>query len=324
VRHWLVRATAFAVLVGGASLAYAYSTGPPFARTNGWAVASIPKESVCSVCHNGNGTLPDVDPNGSVHLIGVPAQYAPGQVYPLEVHLDYNWSADPFGGDTPRKWGFQVTAVSATAGDSAGYWSTPGVAPDLLQETHAPGTSVFKTRSYLEHTAFDIHVGENQDGHSGPIVWHFSWVAPPADIGKVYFFLTGNAANGDATAFGSDDHIYSTSDSTVGGGVAAVYPPPHLGEFATSLARPFQNPMSKCTNLQLQIGKPGLVDLAVFDLSGRRVRTIVHEHLEHDAYGLFWDTRDDARRPVKNGVYFVRLLAPGLQKPIAYRLVVAR
>lgn len=323
MRHWLVRATASAVLVGGASFAYAFSTGPPFARTNGWAVASIPKESVCAVCHNGNGSVPDVDPNGSVHLIGVPAQYNPNQVYPLEVHLDYNWSADPFAGDTPRKWGFQITAVSAATGDSAGWWITPGVAPNLLQETHAPPTSVFKTRSYLEHTVQDIHVGENQDGQSGPIVWHFNWVAPSSDVGLVYFFLAGNCANGDGLANGSDDHIYSTSDSTLGGGVAAVYPPPHLGEFATSLARPFPNPMSKCANLQLQIGKAGLVDMAIFDLAGRRVRTIVHEHLEHNAYGLFWDIRDESSRPVKDGVYFLRLVAPGLKKPIGYRLVVA-
>jgi hypothetical protein len=54
------------------------------------------------------------------------------------------------------------------------------------------------------------------------------------------------------------------------------------------------------------------------------VRTIVHDHLEHDAYGMFWDIRDDAHRFVKNGVYFVRLAAPGLEKPISYRIVVAR
>ena len=81
--------------------------------------------------------------------------------------------------------------------------------------------------------------------------------------------------------------------------------------------------MSKCANLQLQIGKAGLVDMAIFDLAGRRVRTIVHEHLEHNAYGLFWDIRDESSRPVKDGVYFLRLVAPGLKKPIGYRLVVA-
>ena len=152
MRHWLVRATASAVLVGGASFAYAFSTGPPFARTNGWAVASIPKESVCAVCHNGNGSVPDVDPNGSVHLIGVPAHYNPNQVYPLEVHLDYNWSADPFAGDTPRKWGFQITAVSAATGDSAGWWITPGVAPNLLQETHAPDPRPYSRREATSST----------------------------------------------------------------------------------------------------------------------------------------------------------------------------
>lgn len=325
MRHWLVRAAASAVLLGGASFAFAYSTGPPFTRTNGFAVADKPAESNCSVCHVPPGQV-NSDPNGSVHLLGVPPLYVPGGIYDLEVQLNYDWSKDPFGGTTPRRWGFQITSVVATSGDSAGQFLPRGVPPDSLQFMRYPTGSLskFRARVYLEHTSMDIHQGENQDGQSGPIVWHFRWVAPAGDSGKVYFFLAGNAANGDSFSITGGDHIYSTSDSTVTSQNLAGFDPPHPGNFTTTFERPFPNPMTKCTNLQFEIAQEGLVDMSIYDLQGRKVRTIVHERLRPNSYGNFWDGTNDAHVKARNGVYFVRLLAPGLQKPISYRLVIAR
>jgi hypothetical protein len=325
VRHWLVRAAASALVLGAASLAFAYSTGPPVTRTNGFPVADKPAESNCTICHAPTGSI-NTDPNGYVSIVGVPHEYSPGTSYALEVHLNYNWSLDPFGGTTPRKWGFQLTAVSAISGDSAGTLVPIGVPPDSLQfMRYVTGSlSKFKARVYLEHTIGDYHLGENQDGQSGPIVWHFSWVAPPADSGKIYFFVAGNAANGDSCAVCGGDHIYSSSDSSVFGGVADVFNPPHPGNFTTSFEHPYPNPMAKCTNFQFEIAEAGMVDLSIYDLQGRRVRGLVHERLEPSSYGNFWDGTNDAHVPARNGVYFVRLVAPGLKKPISYRLVLAR
>jgi hypothetical protein len=325
VRHWLVRATASAVLIGGASFAFAYSTGPPVTRTNGFAVADKPAESNCTLCHQPTGQV-NTDPNGSVSIVGVPPTYVPNGIYDLEVHLNYNWSLDPFGGTTPRKWGFQMTAVNAASGDSSGQWLRRNVPPDSLQfMRYPPGSfSKFKARVYLEHTIGDYHWGENQDGQSGPIVWHMQWVAPAGDSGKVYFFVAGNAANGDSCSVCGGDHIYSYVDSTVMSLDLTGVEPPHPGNFTTSFEQPYPNPMAKCTNFQFEIAQEGLVDLSIFDLQGRKVHTVVHDRLAPSSYGNFWDGTNDARVPVRNGVYFVRLVAPGLKKPISYRLVLAR
>ncbi|MGH7740896.1 MAG: choice-of-anchor V domain-containing protein [Candidatus Eiseniibacteriota bacterium] len=325
MRHWLVRATAAAVLVGGASFAFAYSTGPPVTRTNGFAVADKPAESNCTLCHMPTGAV-NADPNGSVSIVGVPLSYVPSGIYNLEVHLNYDWSKDPFGGTTPRKWGFQFTAINAASGDSSGLFISRNVPPDSLQLMRYPPLSLskFKARVYIEHTIADYHLGENQDGQSGPIVWHFKWVAPAGDSGKVYFFVAGNAANGDSCSVCGGDHIYSSVDSTVANPDLAGFDPPHPGHFITSFERPYPNPMARCTNFQFEIAQGGLVDLSIFDLQGRKVRTIVHEHLEASSYGEFWDGTNEARVQARNGVYFVRLVAPGLAKPISYRLVLAR
>jgi hypothetical protein len=328
MRRFIVRAAVSAMLVGGATGAFAFSTGPPVIRTNGFAVSNKPKESNCSVCH-----LPgpvNGDPNGYVALFGVPPEYTAGVAYPIEVHLDYNWSLDPFGGTTPRKWGFQITAVDAVTGDSSGTWESSGIPPDSLQQVRLPAgsPSVFRGRVYLEHTWTDYHWGENQDGLSGPIVWRFFWIPPyvaqPPGGGKVYFFVAGNAANGDSCSICGGDHIYSSVDSTVANGLVSVLPPPHPGPFTTSFERPYPNPMTQCLNLQYEIERTGPVDLSVFDLQGRKVRTLVHERLEPSSYGNFWNGRNDAGVQMKNGTYFIRLIAPGLRKPISYRIALAR
>jgi hypothetical protein len=320
LRHAIVRASAIAVLLGGASLAYAFSTGPPASETGAFPVATKPNETNCSLCHQPDPA--NSDPNGSVHIVGVPAQYAPGGLYPIQIELNYNWSLNPQ--PTPVKWGFEITAVSAITGDSAGTWIRPNVPPDSLQIKRILQTSsIFKRRIYLEHTAGDVHVGENQDGQSGPIVWHAIWVAPLADSGKVYFFCAGNAANGDGCSICGGDHIYTTSDSSVGGAPLAV-PPPHPGPFITAFDDPYPNPMTQCIKLEFQIAHAGPVDLAVFDLQGRRVRTILHGELETSEYGNFWNGRDDAGKQMKNGVYFIRLVAPGLKQPLSHRVTLAR
>jgi len=321
MRHIHVRAAALAIVLAGASLAYAFSTGPPRTETGAFPVAGKPAETNCSLCHTPNPV--NSDPNGSLHIVGLPPYYVPGAVYPIQLELNYDWSQSPQG--TPVRWGFELQAVSATTGDSAGTWVLGDVPPNSFQIVRylTTSSSTFKRRIYLEHTIADIHEGENQNGASGPIVWTMNWVAPVGDNGKVYFFAAGNAANGDGIAVGSGDHIYTTSDSIVGGGELAVQPPA-VPRFVTAFEPPYPNPMTKCIKLEFQIGRAGPVNLAVFDLQGRRVRTLIQDRLEASEYGNFWDGRNDAGIPLKNGVYFIRLSAAGLQKPISHRVTLAR
>ena len=317
-----VRAAVTLALIGGTTLAYAFSTGPPLSETGAPPVATKPKENNCSLCHLPAGSQ-NTDPNGSLRLVGVPPAYAPGNIYQFQIRLNYNWSLTPPA--TPVKWGFEITAVAAATGDSAGTWIL-GAPPDSFQiRRYAPASpSTFKRRIYLEHTIYDYHEGENQDGQSGPIVWHLTWVAPPTDVGRVYFFCAGNAANGDTCSICGGDHIYVTSDSTAAAPDSVLAVPPRPGAFTTSLEAPFPNPMTQCLNLQFEIARGGMVDLAVYDLQGRRVRRLVHERRDASAYDEFWNGRNDAGTQMKNGIYFVRLMAPGLRKPISYRVTLAR
>ena len=92
---------------------------------------------------------------------------------------------------------------------------------------------------------------------------------------------------------------------------------------STALEPPFPNPMSKCTDISFTITKGGVVDVSIFDMQGRRVRTALHEFREAGSHASFWDGRNDDRMYLKNGVYFIRLTGPDGRKA-ARKIVLAR
>jgi hypothetical protein len=49
------------------------------------------------------------------------------------------------------------------------------------------------------------------------------------------------------------------------------------------------------------------VDLSVFDVSGRRVATVISGELPAGHHTASWTGRDGKGRPVASGVYFYRL-----------------
>jgi hypothetical protein len=53
------------------------------------------------------------------------------------------------------------------------------------------------------------------------------------------------------------------------------------------------------------------VHLAVYDVNGRRVRTLVDGPMVPGSFEVVWDGRSDGGAATAAGVYFVRLLTPG-------------
>jgi len=76
------------------------------------------------------------------------------------------------------------------------------------------------------------------------------------------------------------------------------------------LHRAYPNPFNPSTTLAFELPAPARVDLEIYDVSGRRVRTLLREDARtagrHD---LVWDGADDAGRTSPAGVYLVRLRA---------------
>jgi hypothetical protein len=164
------------------SAVWANPTGAPAGS------AGVPGESSCSDCHgtginSGAGKL-------TVSLVDA-STWTPGQQVRVRVTL-----ADP----TARRWGFQITARSATSPTTnAGVFA-------LADASISRRVTGFGGADYITHTSTGTRAG-TADSSSWDVLW-----TPPADasFGGVTFYAAGNAANNNGGA-DSDDKIYTTS-----------------------------------------------------------------------------------------------------------------
>jgi hypothetical protein len=69
------------------------------------------------------------------------------------------------------------------------------------------------------------------------------------------------------------------------------------------------SPFVKSTTISYSIAKPGEVSLAIYDISGRLIKTLVDEKKDAGIYSKTWDGYDDNNRKVATGVYFTKLTA---------------
>jgi hypothetical protein len=70
------------------------------------------------------------------------------------------------------------------------------------------------------------------------------------------------------------------------------------------------NPFNPTTTIRYDVPNGGArVSIAVFDVTGRRVRSLVDEARPAGEQSVIWDGRDDGGRTVASGVYFYRMIA---------------
>ena len=67
------------------------------------------------------------------------------------------------------------------------------------------------------------------------------------------------------------------------------------------------NPFNPETLIRYQVPKTGWVELTIYDLLGRRVRTLVNEKQAAGRYAVSWDGRNTKGKAVAAGIYLYRL-----------------
>jgi len=88
------------------------------------------------------------------------------------------------------------------------------------------------------------------------------------------------------------------------------------GRSLSHLAGNYPNPFNPRTLISFEVGTergdmPRFVELAIYDLAGRRVRSLVIGTMTPGAYREPWDGRDDSGGESASGVYFARLRVDG-------------
>lgn len=69
------------------------------------------------------------------------------------------------------------------------------------------------------------------------------------------------------------------------------------------------NPFNPDTRIAFDLVGPEHVSLLIYDVAGRRIRTLIDEVLPAGAHSVVWDGRDEAGRQAATGVYFYRFQA---------------
>jgi hypothetical protein len=79
-----------------------------------------------------------------------------------------------------------------------------------------------------------------------------------------------------------------------------------------ALMQNYPNPFNPITQIRFVLPSSGKARLAIYDILGRRVRTLVDGPRPAGEQQVTWDGRDDAGASVASGIYFYRLDANGL------------
>ena len=87
---------------------------------------------------------------------------------------------------------------------------------------------------------------------------------------------------------------------------------PDLLPTTFALGQNAPNPFNPATTIAFEVpADAGLVTLSIFDVSGRKVRTLEQGNLAPGRYSRTWQGRDDSGRHISSGVYFYKLTGNG-------------
>jgi hypothetical protein len=216
-------------------------------------------------------------------------------------------ACDSVGGSNPSTL-FMVEARTVSGGQhwfsdpDSGYSvdNLPPVTPALLTGNYAAGVTHlhWRVNSEADLAGYRLYRGSSAGFVPGPS----NLVAAQADTGYrdvgsagSYYKLSAVDTHGNESGLAL---LTPASTTDVGGGAA----PREL-----AFAAPSPNPARQEALLSFALPQAGPVKLAVYDLSGRRVRTVRAGWLEAGEYKLPFDLRDGAERRLPSGVYLVRL-----------------
>ena len=179
--------TAFAICFGWVDhTVRANQAGPPAQRTG------APSEQTCAIsgCHTGSAVNSG---SGTLNLTGLPTGgYTLNQDYVLTVTLAQAGRV---------RFGFSLTVLD-DQGRRAGTLAVTDSGRTFLQTSVVGGN----LRQYINHNTG----GSNPNG-TNQSTWSFRWTAPTTDVGRVTFYVAGNAANNNGGESG--DLIYTRNFS---------------------------------------------------------------------------------------------------------------
>lgn len=92
-----------------------------------------------------------------------------------------------------------------------------------------------------------------------------------------------------------------------GGGIQSWYDEDLIVGKLTKLYHIAPNPFRRTGLIRYQLAKKSKVNLKIYDVMGRAVRTLENDMKDSGIYEIRWDGKDNRNRTLPHGIYFIRL-----------------
>jgi hypothetical protein len=90
----------------------------------------------------------------------------------------------------------------------------------------------------------------------------------------------------------------------------------------TRLNGNWPNPFNPATTVGFDLGSAGQARFTIYDVTGRRVRTLLKRGLPAGKHEIRWDGRSDTGHAVASGLYVVEMVAGGYRA--RHKMILAR
>ena len=136
-----------------------------------------------------------------------------------------------------------------------------------------------------------------------------------------FSILTDNDDSTDCLYFGTGNTITYRKPILIVDYVTGVSGTPNDTELneQIKLEKNYPSPFDRFTTISYILGKNTFVNLVVYDISGKKVKTLVKGCQTAGRHSVTWNGRNDQEQPLPNGIYFYRLSVQGkhlIQKTI--------
>jgi len=259
----------FTLLSASIMLFTSNSSGPGLVQGEDLTGSPVSAGS-CNNCHGGGTYNPKVTATLSDGGKAV-TSYTPGKAYTFTIAITV-------GAGTPGGYGFQTVGLVDGSNATAGTFSA---LPSGVQAV------TINSRNYIEHSR-----------RSTAPTWSFTWTAPAKGTGKVNFYASGNAVNGNGGSNGDQSATLSAALSIAEGAATGINAPIELiAEVAT-----YPNPVMDELQVKLTSSENlKQLTISVMDLNGRIM--VQNKQLNPGfQFQTSFETSDWAK-----GVYLVRL-----------------
>jgi len=78
-----------------------------------------------------------------------------------------------------------------------------------------------------------------------------------------------------------------------------------------TLYQNYPNPFNPSTTIQYNVPKPGVVEINIFDIQGRLIRSMSKSFQQAGVHSIVWDSRTNSGGAVASGTYFCQVLFNG-------------